>query len=320
MIESLTNVSDGSGSTGRSFTTGAILYASQACFSLMANLLVVCLFTCRRRLLCNPHHRCILSLATTDVLTSISVLTSPGFVLGEKVYNPKGHSYLARELYCRVLVNKFLPFPLGNTSVYTSVVLSFERWLAVRRSIFYKSRFKIRHMNVLIIISWLIGFATEAPLTFFIQGAHDHTALESCQYTISQSRVSTIFLSTGLFLFQTVIPSTLITLAYIDVFRGIKTSLSFAASARAENINGIRRLKKVIKVAAVTTFVVAVCWLPCSISFYISLLVLEELVNDNGNPFVVFVGLLGFANGCINPCIYVYSNPDLRNALKDIFC
>ena len=320
MNESLTNVSDGSGSTGHSFTTGAILYASQACFSLMANLLVVCLFTCRRRLLCNPHNRCILSLAITDVLTSISVLTSPGFVVGEEMYNPKGHSYLIRELYCRVLVNKFLPFALGITSVYTSVVLSFERWLAVRRSIFYKSRFKIRHMNVLIIISWLIGFATEAPLTFFIQGAHDHTALESCQYTISQSRVSTIFLSTGLLLFQTVIPSALITLAYIDVFRGIKTSLLFAASARAENINGVRRLKKVTKVAAVTTFVVAVCWLPCSIAFYLSLLILEEPVNDNRNPLVVFVGLLAFANGCINPCIYVYSNPDLRNALKDIFC
>ena len=190
----------------------------------------------------------------------------------------------------------------------------------MRRSIFYKSRFKIRHMNVLIIISWLIGFATEAPLTFFIQGAHDHTALESCRCTLSQNKLSTVFLSTGLLLSQAVLPSALISLAYIDVFRGIKTSLLFAASARAENIDGIKRLKKVTKVAAVTTFVVAVCWLPCSIAFYLSLLISEEPMNDNRNPFMVFVGLLAFANGCTNPCIYVYSNTDLRSALKDMFC
>jgi hypothetical protein len=79
-------------------------------------------------------------------------------------------------------------------------------------------------MNVLIMASWITGFTAEVPVTVLTEGIYDP--------------------------------------AYIlDVFRGMKTSLRFAASARAENINGIKRLKKVTKVAAITTFVLAVCWL-----------------------------------------------------------
>ena len=172
-------------------------------------------------------------------------------------------------------------------------------------------------MNVLIMASWITGFIAEVPVTLFTEGVYD-PATESCQHIVVQNKISTICLSTGLFLLQSVIPLTLITLAYIDVFRGIKASLRFAVSARAENVNGIKRLKKVTKVAAITTFVLAVCWLPCSVSFYYSLLVYEPF-NDLHNPFVVYIGLLAFANSCINPFVYVFSNPELRNALRDIF-
>ena len=317
MDENTTVGSNGSGSLRHSSTAGAILFSAQASVSLMANIVVVILFTCRKHLLWNPHYRCILSLTITDILTSLSVLFNPRFTLGEKFYNPKAHNYFTREFYCRIVWNNFLPFALGVTSLYTSLVLSFERWLAVRRSIFYKSRFKIRHMNVLIMASWITGFTAEVPVTIFVEGVYDKPT-ENCRQILVQNKISTICLSTGLFLFEIVIPLALIILAYIDVFLGIKTSVRFAASARAENMNSIKRLKKVTKVAAITTFVLAVCWLPNSILFYYSLLVNDPLY-DKRSPFVMFVALLVFSNCCINPCIYVFSNPELRNALRDMF-
>ena len=317
MDGNITVGSNGSGSLRHPLLAGAILYGTQASFSLIANLLVIFLLTYRRHLLCNPHYRCILSLAITDILTSVSVIFSPRFTLGEKFYNPKAQNYLAREFYCRLLWNKYLPFALGVTSLYTCAVLSFERWLAVKRSIFYKSRFKIRHMNVLIIASWIAGFVSEVPVIVFVEAVYDQPT-ESCRYTTAQNKIQTVSFSTGLFVVKVVIPFALATLAYIDVFRGIKASLRFAASARAQNINGIKKLKKVTKVAAISTFVLAVCWLPCSVSFYYSLLIYEPL-NDQQNPFVLFVTLLAFANSCINPFIYVFSNPELRNSLRDVF-
>ena len=298
--------------------TRAVLFGTESTFSLTVNLLVVFLFIFRRNLLSNPHNRCILSLAITDILTSISVLLSPRLVLGEQVYDLKSHDYLTRELYCRILWNNFLPFALGVTSVYTSVVLSFERWLAVRRSLFYKSRFKIRHMNVLIMVSWIVGFTAEVPIAILSEGTYGNISTDSCRQSLVQSKTLTVCLSTNLFLFQTFIPMLFITLAYIDVFRGIRASLRFAVSARAENIACIKRLRKVTRVAAITTVVLAVCWLPCSVAFYYSLLVYDPLT-DHRDPFVIFIGLLAFGNSCINPCIYVFSNPELRNALMDMF-
>ena len=124
-----------------------------------------------------------------------------------------------------------------------------------------------------------------------------------------------LLLSIGHFFVQVAVPLTFITLAYIDVFRGIKTSLRFAASARAENINAIKRLKKVTKVAAITTIALAVCWVPNNTLYFFSLLA-HEPVNAHNNPLITLVTLLTFGNGCINPFIYVFSNPDLRNAIK----
>ena len=296
-----------------------VLFGTEAALSFLANVMVVFLFIRRRHLLRNPHNRCILNLAITDILTSISVFISPSFALSENVYNLKGHTYKTRELYCRILWSVYLPYTFGAISLYTSVVLAFERWLAVRRSIFYKSRFKIFHMNILILVSWIIGLTAAIPIAATVEGIYDQSS-SSCRFALTNYRkVASIILSTGTFLFQTVIPLTLITLAYIDVFRGIKTSLRFAASARAVNIDGIKRLKKVTKVSAITTFVLVVCWLPSTLRFYISIAVFGHTAHPL-TPVMLFFNFLVFCNGCINPCIYVFSNPDLRHALKEIFC
>lgn len=311
-----TRVYNGSDNLRHPLMIGAILFGGQATFSMAANILVVLLFTCRKQLLSKPHNRCILSLAIADILTSISVLTSPNFVLGEKFYNPKGHSYLTRELYCRFLWSSWLPFALGVTSLYTSAVLSFERWLLVRRQFFYRSRFKLQHMNFLILASWITAFITEVPVAIFVEGVYDETT-EICRYTLAQDSVLTICLSTGKFLFQTVMPLAFITLAYFDVFRGIKISLRFITSARAEHFNGVKRLKKVTKLAAITTLVLVICWIPSTVWYFISLL-LKDPSDDPHDPLLIFVRLLVFGNCCINPCIYVYSNLELRNTLRDI--
>lgn len=68
-------VENGSRNANDPLLVGSVIFGTQASFCLIANLLVVFLFVCCRHLLTNPHYRCILSLAITDIFTSISVLT-----------------------------------------------------------------------------------------------------------------------------------------------------------------------------------------------------------------------------------------------------
>ena len=126
-------------------------------------------------------------------------------------------------------------------------------------------------MNVLIMASWITAFITEIPVAIFVEGVYDKPT-EICRYTLAKDSVLTICLSTGKFLFQTVIPLAFITLIYFDVFRNIKTSLRYVASARAEHFNGVKRLKKVTKLAAITTFVLVICWIPSTVWYFVSLL------------------------------------------------
>ena len=173
-------------------------------------------------------------------------------------------------------------------------------------------------MNLLIMVSWIVGFTTEVPIAILSEGVYENIFTDNCRHIVVQNKILTICLSTGLFLFQAVIPMVFIALAYVDIFRGIKTSLRFAVTARAENTSYVTRLRKVTKVAAVTTFVLVVCWLPGTATFYYSMLAYDPFT-DHCHPFMVFVSLLAFGNSCVNPCIYVFLNPELRNAFMGMF-
>ena len=202
----------------------AILYGTIVSLSLILNFFVFLLFVCRNHLLYNPHNRCILALAITDILLSIAVLTGPDFLFGETFYNTKGHNHVKREVYCRLIWSKYLPYAIAVTSLYTSVVLSFERWLAVKRGMFYKNQFTVYHMNLLMIASWIAGIITGIPSTVLVEGVYDRPS-QTCQFVLAKSKLFNTLLPTGLFLLQVVVPLTLITFAYVEVFRGIKTSL-----------------------------------------------------------------------------------------------
>lgn len=314
-----TGVYNGPGNDDRPPVASVVLFSIQATFSVLANFLVVFLFTYSRHLLRSPHNRFILSLAITDILTSVSIFACPDFIFGEEFYNSKRCDHLAREFYCRFLWNSSLPFALGTTSLYISVAPSFERWLSVRRSTYYRDRFKILHMNMLILASWIAGLTACLPTVILVESVYDkHAESHSCQYyVLAKNKVSNICLMTGQFLFQTAIPLTFIILAYIDVFRGIKTSLRFAASARAVTVIGVKRLKKVTRVTVTATFVLVVSWVPTSV-WYFLLSILNNPHKGVHDPLKAFVTLLVFSNGCINPFIYVFSNPELRYTIRDI--
>ena len=296
---------------------GFVLFVVQASFSLLANVVVLILFSCRWRLLQNSHNRCILGLALTDIFTSIAVISAPRLTLDEEFYRPWINNRLNRELYCRVLWSNYLPFSLGITSLYLVVVLALERWLAVRRSVFYKTRFKPRHMNILIVSAWIVGFAVDSPVLTFFHAVYDHPK-ETCRYAFPQNKAQLTTLACLMYFFQTILPLALILLAFVDVFRAIKTSLRFAEAARAKNIHCLKRMKRLTLIAALVAFVSIVSWIPSSTPFFVSLLNNEPFLNL-GRPLPIVVSFLCFSNTVINPTIYVFSNPELRNVLGRLF-
>ena len=295
-------------------TFSKFAYSVTASIALVGNLCVVYMFARRRKLLKKSHNRCILNLALTDIFTALSVLSNPGMVLDETFYQVSSQSYLTRELYCRIIWSKCLPFSLGITSLYICVIISLERWLAVRKSFFYKNRFTTWHMNVLIVGCWIAGFASEIPITVITTGIYDNSS-KICRLDMHNKAMSIVIL-----LGHSLVPFTLIFAAYVDVFRGIRESLRFIATAGSKNFSSQKRLKKVTQMTAITSFILVLCWFPNHVYFF---LLTFGYLPFNKNPDDVaniIFGVLAFFNSCLNPFIYVFSNPVFRKAFQELFC
>lgn len=295
-------------------TLSSIAFSIAGSVALVGNFFVVYLFKRRPQWLSKSHNRCILNLAITDILTAFSLFLIPKFIFSNGFYQVQSQNYLARELYCRIIWSHFIPFSLGVTSLYTCLVLSLERWLAVTKSLFYKNRFKPKHMNALIMASWVAGLATEFPITLGAGGVYDDPPV-ICHWTIKDNAKSKGVMLV-LFLGQSLVPFFLIFAAYLDIFRTIKVSIRFEASAGTVNFNSLKRLKKVTQMTAIASFVLASCWLPSQLYFMVTT---YSNIPTGFEHNVSMLNVLVFCNSCLNPFVYVFSNSAYRKAFKEIF-
>lgn len=298
-----------------STTPTKIAFSTTGSIALAGNSFVVYLFMRNPKWLSKSHNRCILNLAIADILTALSLFLVPGFVMPRRYYQMPPPNYLARELYCRIIWTQFLPFSLGITSLYTCLVLSLERWLAVTKSLFYKNRFKTKHMNMLILASWIAGFVNEIPVLVIARSVYDQAPIV-CRWVIEDTR-SSIPMTIALFLGHTFLPFVLIFGAYVDVFRTIRASIRFGKSASNISLNSLKRMKKVSQMGAIASFILVICWCPAQIYFMLSVLGYTEFPEPNtSNVTVILVIALVFLNSCLNPLVYVFSNPAFRKAFN----
>ncbi|CAB3999505.1 allatostatin-A receptor-like [Paramuricea clavata] len=205
-------------STDSTRTVTKVIFSLTATLALIGNLMVLVLFARFPKWLKKKHCQCILNLAVTDILTAISLLVVPKFVQDPDAYTvPLGYS--SREFYCRIVWSHFIPFSLGITSVYTCLVLAIERWFAVIRPVFYKEKFGVRTMQILIVCSWVAGIAFEAPVIARVegyQGPNDSKA--NCKWTVETNKQKSWGLAIFLFAGQTFVPCCLIVFAYVHIF------------------------------------------------------------------------------------------------------
>ena len=127
--------------------------------------------------------------------------------------------YSSREFYCRIVWSHFIPFSLGITSVYTCLVLAIERWFAVTRPMFYKERFGVRTMQILILCSWIAGIVFESPVIARVEGyQRPNETNANCKWIVETNKQKSWALAIFLFAGQTFIPCCLIVVSYVHIF------------------------------------------------------------------------------------------------------
>ncbi|KYM96554.1 PREDICTED: allatostatin-A receptor [Cyphomyrmex costatus] len=270
---------------------------------LIGNLLVVVVVAA------NPGMRSttnilIINLAIADLLFVMFCIpfTATDFVLP---YWPFGN------VWCKIV--QYMIIVTAYASVYTLVLMSLDRYLAVVHPIASMSWRTETHAIHAICILWVMILTLSIP-AFVIHGKihymFEGQNLTACrildQYDWTSYQVP-------FFLSSYVMPLVLICVFYmfmlVRLWRSVRTS--------AENRRGRRRVTRLVVIVVV---VFAFCW--CPIQMILVLKSLNMYPLTTATIMVQIVShILAYTNSCINPFLYAFLSDHFRKAFrKIIYC
>lgn len=259
----------------------------------------------------SPYNVNIFHLAITDLLVSFVVLVTPGFIFQEIPFASEGG--LSGEIFCRVITSHFLTFSTATTSMYITVALATERWYAVARPFQYRAKFHTKRLVCQVFIIWLLSLCANSLLPFEVKFNPDKNAsFESCEVVKIPFFSPTVHKLLGIaqFMFKFIIPFTINCNLYIRV-------LAETRNSRVMNRrNGLDMRLSISRMAANSTLVLALCWLPNQVFYACFAFDLVQL-NTPAHFSTIVIALI---NPCLNPFIFAFHSVQYRRGFRNLFC
>ena len=128
--------------------------------SFLGNMSVLGVMAIKRGALQKPYNIFICSLSCTDIITAMFLIFSRYLYLPSMPEND-----FAATLFCSTIWNACILFGLGYVSIYTCLVLTFERWLAVVKPNVYR-KMKPKHAFAVVAAVWFWGLLIQATTLF----------------------------------------------------------------------------------------------------------------------------------------------------------
>jgi hypothetical protein len=246
----------------------------------------------------------IINLGVSDLIAGIFIL------FGRFVFQPLiPENYASAMTYCYLLWGGFILFGCGFVSVYTCLVLTIERWMAIVKPHFYR-RIKPRHAIFTIIIVWIWSFLLNSTVFFSVKA---NLEKRFCYWVDPKAgRGFFAFLEISM---SSVLPFSLIIILYVHIFYRVR---------KMKNIKGgkdeFKKRLTIIALAASVALIVG--WLPTKISFMLRYTSVGGK-HLGGAAHLVFI-MLALSNSFINPILYgIYSSKfrdEYKEVLSDIMC
>ncbi|KAG7210170.1 hypothetical protein KM043_011730 [Ampulex compressa] len=246
----------------------------------------------------------IINLAIADLLFVIFCIpfTATDFVLP---FWPFGN------LWCKVV--QYLIIVTAYASVYTLVLMSLDRYLAVVHPITSMSWRTEKHAILAICIAWTVIFTISTP-AFIIHGEEvDGSSSENLTACRILPQYDWSFYQVAFFLTSYVLPLALICVFYVcmllRLWRGTRVS--------AESRRGRRRVTRLV---FVVVGVFAVCWCPIQVILVKKSLDVYPLTSVT-IMLQIASHILAYTNSCVNPILYAFLSDNFRKAFrKIIYC
>ena len=242
----------------------------------------------------------IINLALTDLVTAVFLIFSRFLYLPTMPDSQPNAFFL-----CHFLWGGYILFGLGYVSVYTCLLLTIERWLALIKPHLYR-RLKIKHAILSIIVVWIWAFFINSTVFISINENFQERKCEWIEPKIGKAAFPVLELS-----FACVIPFLIIIALYSHIFYKINRMTTFSLDTR----DMFKKRITIIALAASVALIVG--WLPAKISFILRFTSIGGS-HLSGTAHFIFI-MMGLGNSCVNPILYgIYSSKFRHEYIKII--
>ncbi|KAH8340299.1 hypothetical protein KR074_007375 [Drosophila pseudoananassae] len=249
----------------------------------------------------------IINLAVSDILFVIFCVpfTATDYVLPEWPFG---------NIWCKFV--QYMIVVTCHCSVYTLVLMSFDRFLAVVHPVTSMSLRTERNATLAIMCAWVTIVTTAIPvaLSHSVRIYQYHGAAgTACVFSTDEEVWSLVGFQVSFFLSSYVAPLTLICFLYMGMLARLWKSAP-GCKPSAESRKGKRRVTRMV-VVVVLAF--AICWLPIHV-----ILVLKALDLYGGSHLSVIIQIIShvvaYTNSCINPILYAFLSDNFRKAFRKV--
>lgn len=283
-----------------------ILFGVIVVVGLFGNALVVIVVTC------NPQMRSttnllIINLAMADLLFIVFCVpfTAWDYALP---YWPFG------DAWCRVV--QYLVIVCAYASIYTLVLMSLDRFLAVVHPVTSMSIRTERNAYFAIGLMWVVIFICCVPalqshgeLTYIFA----YTEYSVCVFLATDGYNYAAF-QICFFLSSYIIPLGLIFCLYMLMLKRLWFGVAPGGRVSAESVKSKKRVTRMVVVVVV---IFACCWCPIQI-----VLVLKSASAFELNPTNIVIQItshiLAYMNSCVNPILYAFLSDNFRKAFRKV--
>lgn len=283
-----------------------------ALVGLFGNVIVIIIYSRKNRLK-SATNMFIMALASADMISSITLIPLPS---AKTTTNG-----IIGQLYCKVVHSNVILWISIVASIFTLTVISVERYFAVVFPIRYRNVFSKSRPKVVILLVWITSFIINS-FSYFVTYRDPATA--GCVVDFRTPFIQAA-IGTTLFFLEYFIPVVIMVSTQVITINRLRQQAKPIVGAenagpgnkQRANAFMLKARKKVIQMLFLVILTFITCWTPDQVAFLVFNLGYVEPQYLGGNLYRMFIAL-AFTNSCANPLIYTMSNPQFRDALRQL--
>ena len=276
------------------------LFSILVLINLVGNTLV-CVVVLRTKSMRIPMNFLLVNLAIADM--TVGLFLSPVYIL--RPFIRQADSPLG-DVLCKLLTGGNLSWIGSAASVFTLVLIAFERYLSIMFPHNRKRNLTSRNAKLGILLCWLMAFSSEIPPIMVMRyNTANNICIEDWS-NVQQARIYTVIT----FFIDFVIPFTLMAVLYGRVLCKLWNN----KLCRATHVALLRRRKKVTMVLSIVTLLHAICLLPDTVAYFLS-----YFGFGNGSTAYMIGTAFICLHSAVNPFLYSLHSERFKRSLRSIF-